>query len=180
MVSTFTRNNEESGLQHKRKKSNMVNMEISNVHTSVSLTKKKRHNADRKIVKTAGTSPSRACPDGHKSGRAQGSDPQLPSGWTLRKIKAQPLADSSLAPASLSRLTSQPCPHGGQKDGPHYCTSGARLQCSTSSFQVCPVSSKQLHHTGKTSTAGRIRFPCSDVANGSSEANFSHAPFPWL
>lgn len=94
----------------------MVNMEIGNVHTSVLPTKRKHTTRTEKIVKTAGTSPPREPGTMDINNRqAHGSNPQLLSGSTLRKIKAQPLADSSLTPASLSRPTSQPCPHSGQR-----------------------------------------------------------------
>lgn len=64
----FTQSNEESGLQHeKTKKSNKVNMEISNVHTSVSLTKKKAHNVDRKNSGDGWNISPRALPDGHNN-----------------------------------------------------------------------------------------------------------------
>lgn len=88
----FTQSNEESGLQHeKTKKSNMVNMEISNVHKGVSLTKKKTHNVDRKNCGDGWNISPRARPDGHNNKWAQGSNPQPLSGSTLHKIKAQPL-----------------------------------------------------------------------------------------
>lgn len=51
----------------RQKKSNMVNMEISNVHKGVSLTKNKTHNVDRRNSGDGWNISPRARPDGHNN-----------------------------------------------------------------------------------------------------------------
>lgn len=88
----------------------------------------------------------------------------------LPKIKAQPRMDPGLVPATHSRPTSQPCPHGGQNGASCYCTSGAGPSTPPPP-KFAPVSSKQLsppHPAKPVSSASSTSSPCKDVAHSSS------------
>lgn len=102
-----------------KEKKNMVNMEVSNVHTSVD---KRRHTMQKgkwwRRPHTHG-------PTGTRTREPAAQVHRRCLGRRLPKIKAQPRTDHGLVLASHSRQTSWPCPHGGQNGASCYCTSGA-------------------------------------------------------